>query len=294
MMVSEYCCWIPHSCSSLSLQLALYEHKAGRPILTTQELHHVIEALLDAVHILQQRDLYHCDIKSNNVMLQFRNHGVHPVLIDYGLVCRSKGNGSKPMHDTDNLEKSLAEFPHVCPELYKQPDPLPSSDVYSVALIVRKIGEALKRDDIINLANHYRELESLKRPSLVDFRHHIRRLFDKPTEDARKELTLSHDTDRDTSESLNRSAASEIADAAGVTGSSEVENVVSISSTEDETNTSSDKASVEVIDRSDKDEEEYVLSCIVIAPSKPEQRHKRKRSLSPSPEHVYKHARVQH
>ena len=72
VMVCEYCSIVPGHHATLSLHSALVQHEAKRPMLTEKEWKDVSMEIMDALNILQESDLYHNDVKSDNILLAFK------------------------------------------------------------------------------------------------------------------------------------------------------------------------------------------------------------------------------
>ena len=89
MMVCEFCSAIPGECSPLSVIQTLTKHSKG-PLLSAKESSEVIRKLIRAAEKLNGADFYHIDLKPDNVMLQFTNNRVEPIIIDYGTATRQE------------------------------------------------------------------------------------------------------------------------------------------------------------------------------------------------------------
>ena len=163
IMVSEYISVLPLSCASLTLDKALKEHSTGRPILTSKAWRDVSLALIEAATTLHQHDLYHNDLKANNIMLSFtEDHRIEPVILDYGLASRSSGNGDNPKYMYEDGDRE--SYPHIAPELYHQADPIPTSDLYSISYIILSISTYTDLPHVEEAVKYYRDLIPEERP----------------------------------------------------------------------------------------------------------------------------------
>ena len=97
MMVSEFCSVIPDAEAALSMNQAIKEHMNHKPILSLTEWRDVCVSLIDAVNTLQSNDIYHIDLKTDNILLQFIDDTVHPVIIDFGISVRRNNGKSGAM-----------------------------------------------------------------------------------------------------------------------------------------------------------------------------------------------------
>ena len=57
----------------------------NKPILQPTEWFDITKQLVEIIHKLQKEGFYHCDIKTDNVMVRFQDKNITPVLIDFGI-----------------------------------------------------------------------------------------------------------------------------------------------------------------------------------------------------------------
>ena len=155
MMVSEFCAVVPSVTCSLSMQQALNEHARGTPLLTTEEWKVACAKLIEIAYHLQSFDIYHLDIKPDNVLLQFTQNCVHPVLIDFGLSLRknslTSGTVKEPGPDPNK------HYPHYGRELFTSHIPLRTSDLYGVSFIIHQVAERLSLNTVLRMIKEYRK-----------------------------------------------------------------------------------------------------------------------------------------
>ena len=155
LLVSEFCPVVPNAKSALTMFKAMNEHMAGRPLLSIEDWKSISLALIDATITFLRNDIYHNDIKTDNVMICFNERNEpHPVIIDYGLACRSVTYNTHSFFyrrpDIDIFNK------HNGPELFLLPHPLNTSDLYSVAFLLEELGRDVGFKSIQQIAFKYR------------------------------------------------------------------------------------------------------------------------------------------
>ena len=175
MMVSELVPIISGSYATLTVKTALQKQKE-KPLLGRSEWKHIIYDLVDAVDILQRNAIYHNNIKTDSILLHFIENEAKPVLINYCF--------SRPKYEPDNrtptvLKKIPKEKrpPHIADELYERPQPLPTSDLYSIAHVALKISQALNLPHVQKYIEAYRKEHPIKRGNHETFKENIARCF---------------------------------------------------------------------------------------------------------------------
>ena len=148
MIVSKYCPLVPGYYSSLTLSEALLLH-AKKPICRKIEWRNICLSLIRGVQTLQWNDIYHNDIKLNNVLLEISGDEIVPVLIDFGEACSSTQG--------DEEKKTYFARPHVAPELLQQQTPHPTSDLYSVVYTILRISTVLELPTLEHYCTEYRQ-----------------------------------------------------------------------------------------------------------------------------------------
>ena len=179
MMVSEFCSVVPGKGVPLSAADALKEHEAKRPLLSDGEWREVITKLIRATQKLNNNNIYHIDLKPDNVMLQFTaNNRVEPIIIDYGLACRKGTSKGRPMF-TSKFDNPVWYHPHTAPELFKQSQPSATCDLYSISFITKKVSEVLDIEELKNYITEFRSLKPELRPVHTVFHARIHESFEK-------------------------------------------------------------------------------------------------------------------
>ena len=165
LSVSEYIPIVHDARCTLTIYDAMVTHMRGKPLLKKEEWKDVLLALIDTTERLQENDVYHNDIKSDNVMLYFDDSNKpSPVLIDYGLSSTKK-----------SLKKQL--YAHEinvfndrnAPELFLDLQPSSTSDLYSLARMIEDIGHDLAFPDVKQLAAQYCKEPFRERPKHSQF-----------------------------------------------------------------------------------------------------------------------------
>ena len=172
MLVSEYCSLANGLPQSLSLHTAIKLHKEGRILFTDKQWEKLCLDILDAVNALNTNNIYHLDIKPNNIVLQFHGHEIWPILIDYGLSRTSTCTiRFSPVPDQETL------YPHTAPELISathQCFPLVTSDLYGVSYVIMQINTILKSFLLDIELRSYRAMLPAHRQVYLYFREIIR------------------------------------------------------------------------------------------------------------------------
>ena len=136
--VCEFCPAVSQLPFSLTVEQALDEHKQGRSLLTKDEWISMIQELLDAAKTYKENNICHLDINLNNVLLVFIEDRVFPVIIHYEFArnLNYKTRNGEPVFPPSNVFRL---HPHTAPELIELDHPLETSDLYSIAYIIRAI-----------------------------------------------------------------------------------------------------------------------------------------------------------
>ena len=156
MIVSEFCSVIPDVASALSINQALKEHLNHRSILSLTEWKDVCISLIDAVHTLQSNDIYHIDLKTDNILLQFIDDKVKPVIIDFGISVRKNTHKGAfgflfaPGPDTDRM------YPQIDPVLFETLTPLPTTDLYGISHVINQLSWILQLPTLRHMIQRYR------------------------------------------------------------------------------------------------------------------------------------------
>ena len=158
MLVSEFCGVAPKIPFSVTLSSDTLENP--------QDTAHVCLSLIKATCILQQHDIYHLDIKFGNIVVQMEDNTITPYLIDYGLAL----NGIGRTHATSVYPIRSKVSKQTPPELYRSNKPLPTSDLYSVANVIRVIAKnRFGGSPLEEKMEEYRALKPNVRPGHDEF-----------------------------------------------------------------------------------------------------------------------------
>ena len=156
LSVLEFVPVLPNALCTLTMFQATLEHEEERPVIDKEGWRTLIQDLIDATDLLQRNDIAHNDIKEDNVMVRFgRDSRPKAVLIDYGLSTKLSSipttggaylaaTPGKDIHDS-----------HNAPELFLQPNALPTSDLYSVAKLIKSIGISTKVKELETVGIQY-------------------------------------------------------------------------------------------------------------------------------------------
>ena len=177
LSVSEFIPIVEDARCTLSIYDAMETHVKGNPVLKKEEWKNVLLALIDATETLQKNDIYHNDIKSDNVMLYFdENNKPSPVLIDFGL-SSTKKSLNREIYKQHRLKINIFDN-YNAPELFLELKPSATSDVYSVARMIQNIGHHLDFSEVKGIALCYCQDSYRERQSHSKFRRMVDDAFE--------------------------------------------------------------------------------------------------------------------
>ena len=180
MMVSKYLSVIPNVKSTLSIHQALKEHENSKPILSVIEWREVCLSLIDAVNTLQSNDIYHIDLKHDNILLLFIDDKVKPVIIDFGISIRKNSRKSSSLF-TPGLNDDK-DYPQIAPELFKSSTPLPTTDLYGISFTISQICKYIPLPSVQSMIKDYREKSPTQRLPYPVLRAATKMCFDRDIE----------------------------------------------------------------------------------------------------------------
>lgn len=145
-------------------------HEAAATILKNNLLDSVsmFRSVCDALSYIHSQGFLHNDLKGNNVVLEKRNEGYHPIIIDFGKsikLCKVRLRKPKV-----NVDTAIQRFPHIAPEVHRGERQSTSSDVYSFGHMLacfQKKGE-LNNSILCSIAHKCTSSNRTKRPSLQE------------------------------------------------------------------------------------------------------------------------------
>ena len=146
LIVMPFCGFLHNYLIGVSLEEALLHDfnkvKDEQRLVDRKDYAGLCLGLINAVTLLQRNGIYHLDIKPGNIMLQHIQDGltskVFPLLIDYGL------SVAQTSRDWIPFKGKASTFPHTPPEMFQQAKPHPTSDLFSVAYVIKCVGSCLK------------------------------------------------------------------------------------------------------------------------------------------------------
>ena len=156
--VMEFCSLIPDSNMAMTMEYAVEQHKRGVKYFSKRQWARICLSLLDQVYTLERNDIHHLDLKGDNILLRYIADEVVPVIIDYGVA-----RDAAPSDNCDTLFDPHPEsdklFPQTAPELFRQNYPLPTSDLFSVALAILEVNDAVfKVNKLDTMMKEYRSM----------------------------------------------------------------------------------------------------------------------------------------
>lgn len=170
--VSELAGAYPGLPYTLSVDDALMTRRVGNPILSREEWMDVIARMAHLTNNLQKIQVFHLDIKADNVLLQFRDGKVVPTLIDFGNAMFQSSERSTPSYSLFDVQC----FAQIAPEMAERVNPCSTSDLYSVIQIAEEVAETLPCKHLLNVAEHFQDAEVDERPNHRDIIQHVERI----------------------------------------------------------------------------------------------------------------------
>ena len=176
IMVARFVPLYPGASNNVILKRAAVKHREN-PLLSLKDWRRVFLSLITAFETLQANDIYHNDVKSNNILLRFYENNIEPVIIDFGLATRSI-NHRKTAMNPDKTRSFYTkrpradidkERPYICPILYEEESPIATSDLYGVSYIIWFVGNQLQLPVLFGLMQQYRQDEPRDRAGFKSF-----------------------------------------------------------------------------------------------------------------------------
>ena len=177
MFVAKYCPVLPGYYSVLSCDEAVSLH-GKKPICRKIEWRNIFLALIKGVEVLQKNDIYHNDLNRGNILLEVSDNRIDPVLIDFGNSSRGKTGRKVPRYKPLSKQESDVQFPYTARELFEQPDPLPTTDLYSLVTIILDVAKIIKLPTLENYALRYRQEKPQDREGFTAVYAAVKMLFD--------------------------------------------------------------------------------------------------------------------
>ena len=134
-LVTCLCSYLPGGDAVLSLAGAVM-HAAKNPGVGIREIVQVLLAIIRGLDTLQKADIYHTDVRSANICLQYYNNTFHPVFTSFSGCSRRINQEMVAAGKKVFYFKFAKEGGHIAPELFEQVEIHPTSVVHSLAWIV--------------------------------------------------------------------------------------------------------------------------------------------------------------
>ena len=162
LLVTTFCGVAPGASVSFNLGRAMQKHLNSSPILTLIEWRNICKYLLEGFETLQRNDIYHNNVRFSNILLQFHENSVQPVIVGFANASRRESDKKPP--ETFYPRMDPRKTAHIAPELFQQPNPLPTSDLYGVLYVILNLSGHLKFARTAELMRSFRGLAPDKRP----------------------------------------------------------------------------------------------------------------------------------
>ena len=174
IQVGRFQAMYPGATASIQLVDAMRHHRRC-PLLTIRQWRDVCLSLITAFETLQANDIYHNDIKPNNILLRFYENNVEPVIIDFGLASRSNNHmwcknadGTISFKRKRTEEERLRDVPYICPILCQQKNPIPTCDLFSVVYMIEGVATCVQLPTIASYCDMYVQYNPLARPGFQE------------------------------------------------------------------------------------------------------------------------------
>ena len=157
-MIIEYASLVPGSATTLTLNeaIALGENSHFN-VISPQNWAQIILSLISAAEQMKDNGMAHLDLHGDNMMIQFtENNEIALTVIDFGDAQGFYGNMDVPIYlrTEDDDEDGYSD-----PALFHQGIPLPTSDLYAVALYAFEIADFLALDRLKRSLKSFREMD---------------------------------------------------------------------------------------------------------------------------------------
>ena len=183
IMVARFVPLYPGASNSVILKTAALKHKET-PLLSIKDWRDIFLSLITAFETLQAHDIYHNDVKDNNIILRFYENNIEPVIIDFGLATRNYSHkaftnpdGSETYFRKRSKEVREKDRPYLCPVLFEQRDPIATSDLYGVSYLLWAFGHHLNLPIVYAAMAEYRAIEPTRRPGFQSFFQQVNNAF---------------------------------------------------------------------------------------------------------------------
>lgn len=170
--VSELAGAYPDLPYTLSVEYALMTRRVGNPILSREEWMDVVARMAHLANNLQKIQVFHLDLKPDNVLLQFRDGKVIPTLIDFGNAMFQSSEKSTPSYTLFDVQC----YDHIAPEMAERINPCSTSDLYSVVRIAEEVAETIPCKHLLSVAEHFLDAEVDERPDHHDIIQQVTRI----------------------------------------------------------------------------------------------------------------------
>lgn len=140
---------------SFTVHKLLSQSTTKQSPLSTIEWMSASSDITEAVQHIHNKDLLHCDIKTNNVLVVQKRGFV----IDFGKACAV----SKP-----SAKKYTSFYPHIAPEVLQGRPVSLSSDVFSLGVIFYNIGKTIENTTLYVLGKKCKSSVPSNRPNISD------------------------------------------------------------------------------------------------------------------------------
>ena len=142
-LVSQFCAVYPGAMVSVTLEQVLQYHSTTpNPLLTMVDYKNVIRYLILGFEKLAEKKIYHNNVHSQHILLQFYENSVLPVIIDFSECCREKSYKirlRKTFYEPEPDDVIEKEYPYVAPELFEELNPRKTSDLYGISYVILRV-----------------------------------------------------------------------------------------------------------------------------------------------------------
>ena len=103
--------------------------------------------LCQALQHLHKKQLLHCDIKSDNILVTKINSDYHPMLIDFGKsIAISKAPSKQKLLAPLQQEEYRKKYRHIAPEIALGQPPSCASDIFSFGVVMSDVSSRVKTE----------------------------------------------------------------------------------------------------------------------------------------------------
>ena len=137
--------------------------------LREEDMYKIFHGITEALQHMHKNDFLHNDIKSNNILLQYRNREYSPVVIDFWKACLLSAGKYYSLDKTEK-QKYRVKYPFLCPALIEGLErQSPRTDVFSFGyMLIKSLENAnISVQNLYTIGKMCMSFNSIMRPTIT-------------------------------------------------------------------------------------------------------------------------------